>query len=224
MGQVLLVRHGQASWGADDYDLLSPLGWEQSRMLGHALAARATTPDLLVQGGMRRHRETASAVVEKAGWEAMEVVNDGGWNEFDHVGMLAAAPDPEFAGSEPTAAEFQGWFEAATDRWTSGGTGYSESYAEFAERIGAALARTTELAGASSTAVVFTSGGAISWVAASLLTGSTSPDPATTSLWGQLNKVVVNTSITKVVTGRRGATLVSFNEHSHLEGGGLTYR
>jgi hypothetical protein len=34
----------------------------------------------------------------------------------------------------------------------------------------------------------------------------------------------VNTSLTKVVVGSRGPTLVSFNEHVHLEGAGLTYR
>jgi len=37
MGVVLLVRHGQASFGADDYDVLSETGIEQSRMLGRAL-------------------------------------------------------------------------------------------------------------------------------------------------------------------------------------------
>ena len=30
MSQILLVRHGQASWGSDDYDVLSPLGEKQS--------------------------------------------------------------------------------------------------------------------------------------------------------------------------------------------------
>ncbi len=44
VSRILLVRHGQASWGADDYDQLSPLGDEQSRVLGAALAARGITP------------------------------------------------------------------------------------------------------------------------------------------------------------------------------------
>ena len=62
MGQLLLVRHGQASWGNEDYDVLSPLGWEQSRMLGTALGERGLSPEVVVQGGMRRHRETALGV------------------------------------------------------------------------------------------------------------------------------------------------------------------
>ena len=61
VGQLLLVRHGQASWGSEDYDVLSETGWEQSRLLGKALAARGIVPDVAVQGGMRRHRETAEA-------------------------------------------------------------------------------------------------------------------------------------------------------------------
>ena len=59
MGVVLLVRHGQASFGADDYDVLSETGWEQARLLGAWLAARGVAPDVVVRGGMRRHRETA---------------------------------------------------------------------------------------------------------------------------------------------------------------------
>ena len=34
MSMLHLVRHGQASFGADDYDKLSELGWQQSRRLG----------------------------------------------------------------------------------------------------------------------------------------------------------------------------------------------
>ncbi len=44
MGLLLLVRHGQASWGADDYDVLSETGWEQARLLGQALGARGIIP------------------------------------------------------------------------------------------------------------------------------------------------------------------------------------
>ena len=63
MSQVLLVRHGQASWGADDYDVLSERGVEQSGVLGAALAARGIEPTVLVSGAMRRHHQTAAAAV-----------------------------------------------------------------------------------------------------------------------------------------------------------------
>ncbi|EPM78754.1 hypothetical protein A249_34210, partial [Pseudomonas syringae pv. actinidiae ICMP 18804] len=38
MGSIYLIRHGQASFGADDYDVLSPVGIRQSRVLGAHLA------------------------------------------------------------------------------------------------------------------------------------------------------------------------------------------
>ena len=226
MGKLLLVRHGQASWGADDYDVLSPLGWEQARTLGDSLGARNLVPDLVLHGSMRRHRETSEATLERARWNGVEVLEDQGWNEFDHLGMLAAEPVP-FGDREPSPAEFQAWFETATDRWTSGDhdADYAESFSGFGERVIGALQRTQDLVGPDGTAVVFTSGGPVSWVAAALLAGGPrDPDPAAARIWASLNRVVVNSSVTKVVHGSRGTTLVSFNEHVHLEGDVLTYR
>lgn len=222
MGALLLVRHGQASWGAADYDVLSDVGHEQSAALGRALSERGIVPDVVVHGAMRRHRETAEDALAAAGRSVAPVV-DQGWDEFDHLGMLAALPAP-FEGREPTKAEFQTWFEAATDRWTGGSfdADYDETFASFTARVGEALRRTAELAG-SGTALVFSSGGPISWAAASLLADTTE---ARHALWRKLNPVCVNSGVTRVVTGRRGATLVSFNDHSHLDSRPalLTYR
>jgi broad specificity phosphatase PhoE len=221
MSVLLLVRHGQASFGAEDYDQLSPTGEQQSRILGAALAARGLQPDVLVRGAMKRHRQTADAAVEAAAWSG-EVVEDQGWNEFDHHQMLELHPTAPGEGEELTRARFQQWFEEATLRWTSGAYAeeYDESFVAFCARVDAGLRRTVERLEAKQTAVVFTSGGPLSWVAASLLRGGA-------PLWSQLNPVTVNASVTKVVVGRRGATLVSFNDHSHLEAAEpalITYR
>jgi broad specificity phosphatase PhoE len=222
MGQVLLVRHGQASWGADDYDVLSGTGWEQSRLLGRALAARGVTPTMVVHGTMRRHRETAEAAAEAL--DSPVPVVDPGWDEFDHLGMLAALPAP-VEDRALSRAEFQSWFEAATDRWTGGEhDDYEESFDTFSARVSEALRRTAEAAG-SGTALVLTSGGPMSWATASLL-GAELDQPGRVRLWRRLNPVCVNSGVTKVVTGSRGLTLVSFNEHTHLENTPdlLTYR
>lgn len=221
MSQILLVRHGQASWGSDDYDVLSPLGEKQSNVLGEVLAARGIRPDHVLRGAMKRHRQTAEQAATAAGWDT-EVVEDDGWNEFDHVQMLSMHPSRYGEGEEMSRAEFQTWFEEATLRWTGGDCDedYDESFTAFGRRVDAALRRTAERLQPNQTAVVFTSGGPISWVAASLLGGGA-------DIWTQLNPVTVNSSVTKVVVGRRGATLVSFNDHSHLETAGdgfITYR
>jgi hypothetical protein len=65
--------------------------------------------------------------------------------------------------------------------------------------------------------VVVTSGGPISAVTADLL-------EADTPTYQRLAPVVVNSSVTRVVSGRRGLTLVSFNDHAHLPAELLTYR
>jgi len=212
------VRDGQASFSSDDADVLSPLGWEQGRLLGEALCGRLL-PTVIIRGRMRRHRETAEAVCDAARWSGIEIVEDEGWDEFDHLAMLDAHPSP-FGDRLPSRGEFQGWFESAADRWTSGNFDgeYAEPWSAFTARIDDALARTADLAGASGTAVVFTSGGPVSWVVSSVLAGKVVPD-SRTPLWSRLNRAVVNSSVSKIVVGRDELNLVSFNEHSHLEAG-----
>ena len=61
MGEIYLVRHGQASFGADDYDQLSPLGAEQGRILGRWHAGLGLQIDGIALGGLKRHRQTAEA-------------------------------------------------------------------------------------------------------------------------------------------------------------------
>jgi broad specificity phosphatase PhoE len=197
MGQLLLVRHGQASWGAADYDVLSTRGEEQAAVVGRALAQ--LRPDVVLHGSMQRQRRTAELAVAAAGWPVEGVVDE---------------QPADFEG-EPDRQQFQAWFEAATTRWTSGehDGDYSESFPTFRERVAAALA---DLADAG-TAVVITSGGPISAVTADLL-------DAGLATYARLAPVVVNASVTRVVSGRRGLTLVSFNDHQHLAGDLLTYR
>ncbi len=214
MGQILLVRHGQASWGAEDYDVLSTVGEQQSEVLGHALvhALGDVEPDLLVHGTMQRQLRTAELAAKAAGWSVTPTVDER-WNEMDHLAVLAAQPQ-EFDG-EPDRAQFQAWFEAATKRWASGNhdADYDESFPSFRARVRNGV----EALGEVGTAVVVTSGGPISAVTADLL-------EAGTPTYQRLAPVVVNSSVTRVVSGRRGLTLVSFNDHAHLPAELLTYR
>lgn len=226
MSVVLLVRHGQASFGAKDYDALSPTGHEQARVLGQALAARGLVPDVVVRGELRRHQETADGLLEGAGWDVDPVV-DPGWDEFDHLRVIEAHR-PAYRSRalmkadlartlKPTRA-FQDMFEEATRRWSSGehDADYEEPFSAFAARVVTALKRTAEHDGL---VVVVTSGGPISVCASHLLTGDVTS-------WRRINAVTVNTGLTKVVSGSRGLTCVSLNDHAHLEHDRrlLTYR
>ena len=233
MGQLILVRHGQASFGADDYDVLSDTGWQQGRALGAWLARSGPTPSALVRGGLRRHRETLEAVVAGAGWDGdLPTEVDAAWDEFDHVGLVDSWPDlPE---GPLDRRGFQEVYEKVTAAWTAGSfpgdrDGDSadgvESYADFVARVRGGLARASGAAGSGRTVVAVTSGGPIAAVCAALMDPESTADQATTArLWSRFNTVVVNAAITRVVVGSQGARLLTFNEHPHLEGELLTYR
>ena len=171
MSVVLLVRHGQASFGADDYDVLSPLGEEQSRLLGSSLAARGVRPEVVVRGSMRRHRQTAAAAAAGAGWD-VDVAEDAAWDEFDHLTTLTGTVAVE--GFEGLSYDEQvRRVEASIDRWASGkhDDEYRESFPTFQARVSEAMSRLLTGLRPKETAVVFTSGGPVSWVAASLVDG-----------------------------------------------------
>lgn len=221
MGQVLLVRHGQADSAGADYDRLIERGFAQCRALGASLARRSIPIDAILSGGMRRHAESATALLE--GYSvSLPVVVDHGWDEFDHLQVLSRQP-AGFGGPPPDARAFQAWFESAVERWTSGehDLDYPETFTAFTRRVDDALAAAAARAGCT---IVVTSGGAIGWSAASL-TGKDLTAVDRARLWRTYNTVCANTGVTRIVSGRRGLTMVSFNEQAHLDGTDLlTYR
>jgi len=223
MGVVVLVRHGQASFGADDYDVLSPAGWEQGRLLGEWLGPRAPAPSALVRGTMRRHRETAEAMAAAAGWE-VEAEVDSGWDEFDHLAVVAA--DPDVPSGDLDRRAFQQAFERATARWSSGrfDAEYAEPWSAFRERVLASLAGACDRAGSGRSVVVVSSGGPIAAACAALADPEDADPLAFARRWGRFNTVLVNSSVTRIVVGSTGSRLLTYNEHPHLGADALTYR
>lgn len=65
MGSIYLIRHGQASFGADDYDVLSPTGIRQAEILGDHLLNLGVRFDRVLSGGLRRQQHTARAALER---------------------------------------------------------------------------------------------------------------------------------------------------------------
>ncbi|WP_231883979.1 histidine phosphatase family protein [Alcanivorax sp. HI0044] len=88
MPVIYLIRHGQASFGKEDYDQLSEPGWEQSRILGRALQNQSLGFPRAICGTMRRHVETAEATLGELGL-AKEWHTDTGFNEYNHSELLA---------------------------------------------------------------------------------------------------------------------------------------
>ncbi|MGJ7900884.1 histidine phosphatase family protein [Lysobacter sp. 1R34A] len=235
---IHLVRHGQAAFGAADYDELSERGREQSRLLGAALAPLWREGDRVVAGGMRRHRQTAEECLAAMhsgrgkGLEARapEMATDPRWNEFDHR-EIVARHRPEYGDHERLIAElgaaadprraFQSLFAAAMARWAGGehDHDYSESWPAFRQRCRDALQAAADAAAGSANVWVFTSGGPIAAVVQGLLDA---PDAQALRLSWSL----VNAGVTQLHVARSGLRLSTFNGHAHLQAreGLVTYR
>jgi broad specificity phosphatase PhoE len=121
LGEIVFVRHGQASFGADDYDKLSDLGWQQARWLGEHFRHEGRQFHIAASGDLRRHRETAEAIAESCG--ADEAIVLPGLNEM-HFDVLQAdafaagvITKNEFVDTEDFAREFpnimHGWEHAS---------------------------------------------------------------------------------------------------------------
>jgi broad specificity phosphatase PhoE len=224
MPTILLIRHAQASFGGGDYDVLSERGRRQVEVLHAALEARGVRGAKLLSGSLRRQRDTA------APWLAsgQELDIDERWNEYDATDVLRVHGDGSASlergggDSEPslTSQQFQVILDRALHDWIAAGANGPalETWNSFRAR---ALAGLEALGGSltrGETGIAFTSGGVIAAICVAVLG---LPDAA----FVQFNRVAINCAVTKLVSGRGGTTLVSFNEHAHLPAGDLvTYR
>ncbi|MGB2248137.1 MAG: histidine phosphatase family protein [Alcanivorax sediminis] len=225
MPVIYLVRHGQASFGKPDYDQLSEQGWEQSRILGRAMQTQDLGVPLAICGTMRRHTETAEATLNELGLPA-QWRTDTGFNEYNHKEILAldwpmAADHGEvtaWLGTQPNPRKvFQQRFEQAVRRWQQGKDNYSESWPQFRERVLASIYSLGNGLSKGDSALVFTSGGAISVIIQHLMQLN---DEALLT-W---NRTLINTSVTRLVVNAGSLRLVSVNEHLHLPTEQVTYR
>lgn len=178
MATIYLVRHGQASFGKENYDQLSPRGWEQGRILGRWLADKVK-PGAVFGGNLQRHRETVEAITTGYGVSLPDMQVLEGLNEFDHLEVVERLR-PEWADKQVMARDlasfpkparaFQQTFEKAVARWVSGeyDREYSETWRGFQQRVGAALDQLVLLADGTDV-IVSTSGGPIAVIAQHLL-------------------------------------------------------
>jgi broad specificity phosphatase PhoE len=58
-----MIRHGQASFGSENYDRLSQKGRIQARVVAEYLEAAGISADLIYSGEMKRQTGTAAARV-----------------------------------------------------------------------------------------------------------------------------------------------------------------
>jgi broad specificity phosphatase PhoE len=216
VGVLVLLRHGQASMGAADYDQLSELGHRQARAAGARLGRADLGVGQVWSGALSRQQETARAVLAELGRPPGDLRTDDRLDEYDPAGILGAS-DPFAGATTPESRRaLQVTLDEALARWIQDGTAYPETHAAFTTRVQAAVA---ELAALPGTTLAVTSAGVIG-VACAQVTGL----PA--DRWPALARVAVNASLTKLITGSTGTNLLTFNDHAHLEGDRslITYR
>ncbi len=171
---LLLVRHGQASYGAADYDNLSERGQLQSRRLGDWLVRGGHRFEAVVVGGMRRHRQTADGVAAafaEQGLPLPEPIADEGFAEFDHEAVFGAyqANNPTHpvvvASRSGNPRDVGAMLRAALLAWAHDELpDLPESWAAFGQRVQSASDRLEALAG-DNEVLVLSSGGVISRLA-----------------------------------------------------------
>jgi broad specificity phosphatase PhoE len=216
MPSLLLIRHGEASYGAADYDVLSERGSAQAVAVHHALTGRGLEPAWLLSGSLQRQLGTATP------WDG-EVRVDPRWNEYDADDILRhhSASDARLEGGDapPASTDFQRVLDEGMLAWIAAGAGggAAEPWPAFHDRVRGALHDATSALGKGETGVVFTSGGVIALVCVLVL--GIGPE-----LVPVLNRTSVNASVTRLISGRRGLSLLAFNEHGHLAPELVTFR
>jgi len=208
MPVIHLVRHGQASFGTDNYDRLSSLGHEQAATVGRELARRGTPTPILVSGSLQRQQRTAEIIAHELGLAGSAVITDDRWNEFDAHALVDAKLGSDGASGGLSSQGFQVELDEAMHAWIDGG---SPTWRSFSTGALAALATIAERTPKGCEAIVATSAGVTAAVVGQLLGLEAHGVIA-------LNRVSVNASITTVLSGSRGLSLLTFNDHAHFIG------
>ena len=211
MGTLYLVRHGQASFGATDYDQLSPLGAQQCHALGAWCAARGIRFQGVLCGTLRRHEQSLAALAQGFDAPLPQTLPWPGLNEYDseavirtvHAGPLARPDTPEI---------YRAHFRLLRDgllRWMAGEVQPEgmPSWADFRAGVVAALdhVRTHH----DGDVLLVSSGGPISTAVAHVLDA-----PAASLI--ELNLRLRNSALTEFVFTPRRHVLQSFNHLPHL--------
>jgi broad specificity phosphatase PhoE len=210
MPLICLVRHGQASFGAHDYDVLSDLGREQARAVGRELARRELRDPHIISGSLTRQRDTARLLADAAGFTE-PLCEDPRWNEFDHVAVLRRYPDPGLPRTVADSRAVQDVLDRALRSWMEDTDDTATGWAAFSNNAATALTELSATLGKGRDAVVVTSGGVLAGLCGTLL----SIPPAGLIA---LNRVTVNASVTTLVSGASGTNLLTFNDHAHFTG------
>lgn len=202
MGEITLVRHGQANSAAtneEDYDQLTDLGRQQARWLGEWMAAHDGPFDAVFAGSLTRQQDTAAAM----GFTRVET--DPRLNEITYYNLSA---EMEALGhAQPTPEEFVHHFPQTLTAWRNGKIKGTESYDAYTDRVRDVLAMAAQ---PGRRILCVTSGGIIARAVAQILHLDI-PQMA------RIAVPILNTSVHRVHVTDHGPLLATFNASPHLD-------
>lgn len=211
MGTLYLVRHGQASFGADDYDVLSPRGHQQAVRLGEYWRTRGMAFDAVMTGTLRRHTETLAGISE--GLQGLpEVTRWPGLNEYDSHALISAV-HPQPLGKADTPELYRAHFRILCDalaQWMAGVISPQgmPSWNEFSAGVRAVLDHVRHHH-AGQNVLLVSSGGPISTAVGEVL--GTAPEVTIA-----LNMRIRNSAVTEFSISPKRLMLQTFNTLPHL--------
>lgn len=211
MGYLYLVRHGQASLGAADYDQLSPLGEQQSLRLGEHWRTQGVAFNAVITGSLKRHAQTLAGIQLGMGTKQEARVWPG-LNEYDGEAIIRAIQPGDLV--KPNTPEgYKQYFRLLRDglaQWMAGVVSPQgmPSYTEFVQGVASALDHVRQQH--EGHILLVSSGGPIATAVAQVLRAS--PE---TSI--ELNMRLRNSAVTEFSFNPKRHSLVSFNSLPHLE-------
>lgn len=213
MAELFLVRHGQASFGADDYDRLSERGEQQSEWLGEHFALNGLRFDRVMTGTLKRHAQTLAAMRRAMPDLPLDCTLHPGLDEYDFHALICAMGERHreiAARASEQPREFFNALRQALHAWSQGELDdrAPETWHAFQQRV--AAARDAIRQGDARRVLVVTSGGVIGAFVQQLMQA---PDAMAISL----NLQIRNSSVTQCFFNRESCQLSTFNTVAHLE-------
>ena len=220
MASILMVRHGQASFGAEDYDQLSPLGQRQADLMGEYFNKSGLQFDAVYSGQLKRQKETAERVIAHQA-QSLEHHIDPRFDEVrndEQVKILLPVlmqSDLRLAAimerAQGDSKAYQKIIEAVFTYWVTRSDPYPgiQSWQEYSSGVKSALDELMATQGSGKTIGVFTSGGTIA-TATSIVLGVAADQVY------RFYEPVINCSVTQFFYSGNKISLSHFNDHSVL--------
>jgi broad specificity phosphatase PhoE len=213
MQKITFVRHGQASYGTDNYDQLSELGHQQSRLLGEYFKQIDYQFDAIYTGNMVRHHETAEQILSGMQKDS-EYHQLSNFDEFDFeavVGAYLAFSGETLPPKEAPRSDFYRLLKQAMIAWSNNQlSDLPETWQAFQLRVVSGVEYTIKQHPDARHILVATSGGAIAMLKGHVL--GLSVDKLV-----DMNLQIRNASFHQYLVSPSHMLETSFNQVSHLE-------